>query len=208
MKKLLVLIGLFSTTVIYSQMLEAKDVVLEFNLGYPNIRPIVDDPSGISHTIFDFGGSKPKSIGQFILKGEFFMADAFGIIASMNYGYFHTYDEAEQEIYDGNTGQWTTNTYYYETKIHKWRFAAGINFHLIRTERLDTYFGLLGGSKKAFGSYESNDPNAQGNIKIYMLPFAVRAQYGIRYFLTDYLAANVEVGLGGPLVSFGATYKF
>jgi len=207
MKKVLVLISLCSS-IVYSQVLEANDVVIELNFGYPNLRPFVIDPSGVSHSVFDFGQNNSKSLGQFILKGEFLMADNFGIVGAVNYSFFETYDERQQDIYNGVTGQWTTSNYYYSTKVHKLRIAAGVNFHLVRTERLDSYFGVMAGTKKAFGTYETNDPNAEGDIKIIMFPFALRAQFGLRYFITDYLAANVEFGLGGPLISFGATYKF
>ena len=189
-------------------MLEAKDGVVELNFGFPNFRPLVVEPNGVSHGVFEFGQANTKSYGQFILKGEFMLADNLGFMASMNYSMFETYEESQQDIFDGVTNQWTTNSYYYKTRVHKFRIAAGINFHLVRTERLDSYIGIMGGTKKAIGSYESNDPNSQGEIDIYMFPIAIRSHFGIRYFLTDYLALNAEVGMGGPLVSFGATYKF
>jgi len=207
MKKVLAIFTLCSS-IVYGQVLEANDVVIELNFGFPNMRPLVIDPSGVSHSIFDFGENNSQSFGQFIIKGEFFMADKLGIVGSVNYGYFKTYDESQQDIYNGTTAQWTTSNYYYTTKVHKFRIAAGINFHFLRTERLDTYFGVLAGTKKAFGTYETNDPNAAGNITVITFPFALRTQFGIRYFITEYLAANLEFGLGGPLISFGATYKF
>ena len=190
-------------------MLEAKDVVAELDLGFPNFKPFTDDPSGIDHiSIFNLGSSKVNSYGQFIARGEYFASDQIGLAAAFSYSYFHTFDEAIIDKYDGVTGLWTTQKYFYETKVNKIRFTAGLNFHLIRTDRLDTYFGVQGGTKKAFGSYHTNDPDAQGSLQAYVIPIAIRIHYGVRFFFNEFLAANFEIGLGGPLVSFGATYKF
>lgn len=207
MKKLLILLFI-SHGFAFGQMLEYKDAVIELDLGIPNFKPITTDPSGFDHSIFNFGESEVKAYGQFILKGEYFISDEIGFAAAFNYGYWYMYDEAVIDTYDGVTGQWTQSNYFYETKVHKIRFTVGVNFHMLRTERVDTYFGFQGGGKNAFGSYRTDDPNAQGNVQAYVFPVAARVHFGTRFFFNEFLAANLEFGLGGPLLSFGATYKF
>jgi len=207
MKKILFL-AFISNGLAFSQILEYKDAVVELDIGMPNFKPLTTDPSGIDHSIFNFGESNVKGYGQFILKGEYFMSDEIGLAAAFNYGYWYMYDVAIIDSYDGVTGQWTQSNYFYETKVHKIRMTLGINFHMIRTERLDTYFGIQGGGKRAFESYQTDDPNAQGNANAYVFPIAARVHFGARFFFNEFLGANLEFGLGGPLLSFGATYKF
>lgn len=209
MKKLLFLLLLYSNTV-GSQVLEAEDFVVEVAVGFPTIKPRVLNTSGIFHNNFlDGNSSINKNYGTFILKGEFFMTDKIGLAGSFNYSYFYSLDKSKYEVYDGNTQQYTSHEYFYETKIHRMTMMAGLNFHFVRTERLDTYFGIHAGGKKAFGSYDTNDPQAQGNLNVLMFPVAFRVHYGMRFFFTEFIGANFEIGLGGaPLVSLGSSFKF
>jgi hypothetical protein len=41
-----------------------------------------------------------------------------------------------------------------------------------------------------------------------LLPFSMRLCTGIRYYFSDNIGANMELGLGGPLVSLGLSLKF
>ena len=191
-----------------AQMLEANDGVIEFSLGFPNLKPLTDDPSGILHSGFDLGNSSTRSFGQFILKGEYFIAERIGVAGAFNYGYFHSYDEVMVDEYNGTTGQVTTKTYFYEAKVHKARFAVGFNFHALRTARCDSYFGFQAGVKRAGGTYQTNDPSAKGNMSVFVFPIAMRLHYGLRIFFNEFFAANMELGIGGPLVNVGVTYKF
>ncbi|MBK7130792.1 MAG: hypothetical protein IPM74_04270 [Crocinitomicaceae bacterium] len=208
MKKLLFLFLLFNLATVRAQMLEAGDGVVELGYGFPNMMPLVSDPSGAFHSAFDIFENDVKAYGQFIVKGEFMASDRMSFAASFNYGYFHIYEEFDETMYDPVSASYYTNTYFYDTRVHKLRFTAGLNFHMVRTRVVDSYFGVQAGTKKAGISFDTNDPTVNGSGEAYVFPIALRLHYGFRYFFTANWAAHFEIGLGGPVVSFGATYKF
>lgn len=190
-----------------AQMLEEGEGVIEFALGFPNLQPLTYSSGGVFHGGFNNGNDNSFSIGQLILKGEFMASDRIGFVGSMSYGYFHNTDESSSSVYDPNTQTYVNQTYTYESTVHKFRFMAGINIHTVRTKRVDSYFGFHAGSKKVYSSFYTNDPYAD-KLNVAIFPFALRINYGVRYFFTEYLAANVELGLGGATISGGVTYKF
>ncbi len=190
-------------------MLKEGDGVVELGLGFPNLMPTIVDQSGLWHSGLDFfTDDQTKSFGQLNVKGEFMMSDRIGVIGVINYGYFSTHNVEEWSEYDPATQSYYTASYYYNTKVHKVRFTGGINIHVVRTNRVDSYFGFLAGTKKAYLKYDTNNPFITTVPEAFVIPFAVRAQYGVRFFFNDFLAGHMELGLGGPLISVGMTYKF
>jgi hypothetical protein len=190
----------------FTQMLEAGDGVVELGLGFPNFQPSTF--SGISfHTGFDTDQGESRSIGQIIFKGEYMLADNMGVTSSFNYGYFYNRDVATFQEFDSETNQWIDRSYYYESRVHKIRFAVGINLHVLQTNRVDSWFGVQAGTKKAWGNLNTNDPD-NTMFSVFVFPYAFRVHYGLRMFFKEYLAAYMELGIGGPIVNMGMTYKF
>ncbi|MBI3133249.1 MAG: hypothetical protein HYZ14_01105 [Bacteroidetes bacterium] len=191
-----------------AQMLEEGDLVVEAGIGFPNVKPFVYIPGAVAHNSFSPFEKQGHSYGQFIVKGEFMMADKIGVMAALNYGYFTGYEESEYYDWDPVTQTNVLKTYYYDIRIHKLRFTGGFNFHIIRTSRADCYLGFLAGGKKSYANAETNDPYVSGEVQTFSFPAAFRVHFGTRFFVTDAVAINMELGLGGPAISFGATYKF
>lgn len=207
MKKIVLIILSLFTVNTYCQMLSSGDAVVELNMGFPNVMPVFVDAGGNFHGGFDVFGDDVKKFGQLGVKGEFFMADKIGVIAALNYGYFRTRSYSTYSEYDPNTSTYNEVTYYYDTQVHKFRITAGLNIHTVRTARVDSYFGFMAGTKNVNMNYTTNDPNATGNSIPFTIPFALRIHYGLRYFFNESFAANFELGLGGPLICAGVTYK-
>lgn len=189
-------------------MLEEGNAVVELGMGFPNLMPTVYDPAGFFHSGFDVFNNNRKSFGQVVLKAEYLMSDRIGIAGSFYYGYFQTHDFATTSQWNDNTQSWIENTYFYDSKIHKFRFTIGVNIHTLRTHRVDSYFGFQAGGKDAAIKYRTNDPNITGDPTVFVFPFALRVHYGFRVFFNEFLAANLELGLGGPIINAGLTYKF
>lgn len=190
-------------------MLEEGDGVIEVGLGFPNLMPTLIDQSGMWHSGLDiFSQDQSRSFGQFILKGEFMMSDKVGVVGAFNYGYFSMHNVEEWNQYDPLTQTYFTDSYYYNTKVHKVRLTAGLNIHVVRTKRVDSYFGFLAGGKKAYLKYDTDNPFITTTPAAFVLPFALRAHYGFRFFFNEFLAGHMEIGLGGPIISAGVTYKF
>lgn len=203
--KLLGILLVFIPTLGFCQPLEEGDWVVEAGFGFPNVPPITSSVS-FFHGNSVSENSEQRKFGQFYLKTDFFVSDKVSVIGSANYGYFYQYEVRTLETYDGNTDSWVSQSYFYETKLSKWRVTAGINWHLIRTDRLDSYFGVMAGTKKAFTKFNTNDPDA-GTPFNWAVPFALRLHWGSRYFITEAIGLNFELGLGGPLIKGGLTYK-
>lgn len=197
-----------STTVSLAQPLEQEDFVLELGMGYPNLSYLSSSGTNFFH--FDGLGGQDQSIhkstGQFILNSEFMLTDKLGFALSMNYGNYYDYSTQSLSVYDGNTGTTTVTNYFYEQRTHRFRFYIGPNFHLFRSDRVDSYLGIKACIKKSIYDLNSNDPSfTQGSQ--FEIPVGLRISYGFRVFLSEYLAFHAKLGLGGPAISFGLTYK-
>jgi len=215
MKKKFLLIFCFFLTLnlSFSQALKKEDFVVEFQMGYPNLSYWKSGYSGL----FRLGNPNinnndiHKSIGQFVFNSEFFLTDKIGLALGFNYGYYYDYYETEIEEYDQNTQQFTVNTYFSEKKTHRYRIYIGPNFHLIRTERLDSYLGLKVGIKRYNINRKDNFPENGSYYNFsdieFEIPVGLRVSYGLRYFFTESLALSTEFGLGGPMLTFGLTYR-
>lgn len=209
MKYFLVLIALVFINTIKAQPLEKNDFVVELGMGYPNLSYFKSNIGNLFH----FNGlgtnqnEEHKSIGQFIANSEFLLTDKLGFSLGVNYGYYYDYNEVSTTVYDGNSNTSTTQTYFYERKTNRLRIYLGPTFHLLRTDRVDSYLGIKLGIKQNFYDYNSNDPNPNFNTELNLFPVGFRLSYGFRIFLTEYWAIHAKLGLGGPAVSFGLTYK-
>lgn len=196
----------------FTQVFEEGDFVVDAQIGFPNISYVKTQINSLSHLSLSPNSSnvKNKSIGQFIINSEFFITETVGMNISFNYGYYYDYYEREESIYDGNTNTTITNVYFYEKQTHRFRLYIGPHFHLTRTEKLDTYFGVKAGLKQSKIIVNNNDPN---NIifnefeELNLIPVGLRVCYGLRYLVGERLLLNTEFGLGGPVVSVGISYK-
>jgi hypothetical protein len=213
MKKIILLIFIFSIHLGYTQSLEKEDFVIDVQMGLPNLSYFRSSISEGNH-FFDQGSQTKKthkSIGQFIVNAEFFLTDKMGLSIGANYGYYYDYNEFKNTTYSGNTNTSVTELYFTERKLNRYRIYIGPNFHLLRNERLDTYFGFKAGVK--FLKIKVND-NLPQDLKYlgyddrqFEFPVGLRICYGLRFFPTNNIAINTEFGLGGPLVSLGLSYK-
>ncbi len=213
MKKIIFYLFIILPSIGISQSLEKEDFVIDIQMGIPNLSYFRSTINGVNHFLDPNSQmiEKHKSIGQFIINSEFFLTDKFGFTIGGNYGYYYDYKEFEETIYDGNTNTSSTVIYFAERILHRYRFYIGPNFHFIRSDRLDTYLGLKGGIK----SYKiKTKDNLTPDLKYlgfenstFEFPVGFRVCYGLRFFPTEHLAINTEFGLGGPLLSFGLTYK-
>lgn len=205
---LMILLVTFQSNRANSQIFEHKDFVFEVDMGFPNLKPFFSNFSSFNHGLsFNETNGKQGGFGQLIVKSEFFLADRVGLISYVSYRYFYDLRTIEYSSYDGDTDTWNYWTYDYRQNSHYFRWGVGVNFHLLRTDRLDSYLGILGGRTESVRTLKTDDPTAElGNE--FSLPFQARIHYGLRYLFNQNFGFNFEFGLGGPLLSAGLTYKF
>ena len=92
----------------------------------------------------------------------------------------------------------------------KSNMLIGVNLHLAASnDVLDMYISMAAGTNihdahviRDSQSSTKMDVNWQGN------PFAIRVALGARYYFTNIIGVSTELGIGGPLVTMGASIKF
>lgn len=94
----------------------------------------------------------------------------------------------------------------YTAGIDKFRILAKMNFHFATSESLDPFltWGLGYKNTKVY----TNEPSAVNDVSLNIVPVAFRVGIGMRYFFTDMIGVNAEVGLGGPMMQGGLSLKF
>ena len=145
-------------------------------------------------------------IGPAGLRAEYMLADKFGlgvdvIFNSTKLGL--TYDSL-------NPDNSLFRRYEGELAMKRVRVQLRFNYHFVSTNKLDAYVGIGAGSNTRIWSVKNTDPNYQfekGKISGTLLPFSMRAAVGLRYYFIPNLGINAEIGIGGPLVSAGISFK-
>jgi opacity protein-like surface antigen len=99
----------------------------------------------------------------------------------------------------------------YNAKLTKQRLLVRVNFHFNTTEKLDVY-GTAGLGYKKSQLKTDNLYNTleviSFNTSINLVPISIRGGIGMRYFFTQNIGINAELGIGGPLIQAGLTGKF
>lgn len=127
----------------------------------------------------------------------------------LSLGIEYTYADYYTNFKDG------LNTNFSE-KSNKQRFLCKINYHVDlqtmfnveNSESLDPYITLgFGYRMNRYSNSETGKSIADYDNFTQSLPIALRGAAGLRYFITSSMAFNAEIGIGGPLVLFGLSYK-
>lgn len=153
-----------------------------------------------------------RGIGPMGLRAEYVISDKIGLGADVIYNNYSANYNQVDSLYDGNTGTWTTTVTNNEYRMQRLRVQARMNFHLeVNNPDLDAYVGIGAGTNNRFRkAYENNvlvsDPSSIGNFTF--IPVSFRICAGMRYYFTDNIGLNLELGLGGPVFSGGLSFKF
>lgn len=94
----------------------------------------------------------------------------------------------------------------YTAGVDKIRVLAKMSFHFATGENVDPYLTWGLGYKKT--NVYTNEPGEINDISLNIVPIAFRVGIGMRYFFTDMIGVNAEVGLGGPMMQGGLSLKF
>jgi len=157
--------------------------------------------------------TKATGIGPLGFRFEYMIADNLGVGFDFNYldnGF--KYEETFTS-YNSTTMTYETNTYEYQYKKTKMRFMARLHYHFVVTDVVDAYVGFGAGYKHKINKFESNDPNASEETLESLfngaIPVSARICIGTRFFFTENIGINLEMGVGGgPLLSAGVSFKF
>lgn len=172
------------------------------NFGKAFIEAVEDQNTGNT----DFNAS---SIGPAGLRIEYMLGDRIGLGVDAIFNTRNLTFNLRDTIYDGNGDpEIQTNSYEYDMK--RLRVHLRFNYHFdISNPDLDGYLGVGAGTNSRFRTTYENGVEIDDDLSNFtLLPFSARICVGTRYYFTDNIGLNAELGLGGPLVSGGLSFKF
>jgi hypothetical protein len=178
------------------------DVLISGFLSYPNWGRYLANVQ-VNSSSFEngrTGGFAPLG-GQI----EFMLSDIFGF----------SFDA----IFNQWSASWTSSGFnnagdvvQYENKVSvtRTRLLIGLNYHLddLKNDQLNLYGGFAVGFNDRRLNVNLEDQNTSefwdGPLAF---PLAARARIGMRYFVSDAIGLNLELGAGGPILRGGLTFK-
>jgi hypothetical protein len=162
-------------------------------------------------------GLEVKSLGPIGIRGEYVIADRFGLGLDVIYNDYDLRYTATQtdSLYDGTTGTWSATTTSSSNRyvMQRLRVQARMNYHFeTNNPNFDAYFGVGAGTnnrfRKAYVDGTEVTASDGGLSNITLIPFSIRVCTGFRYYFAENIGVNMELGLGGPLVSAGLSMRF
>ena len=194
-----------------AQILLAGNQIVEGYLGMPNMTRFSGGINLFTSEINTGEVTRFRGIAPSGIRYSYMISENLSFGFDLMYNSSNVTTSTTDTIYNGITGQWTYQQTSNQTITNRLRFHARMNFH-IPTGRpeSDSYFGVgIGSNSRWIKSYENNVfiEEIKGSEAV-VLPFSMRLCYGYRYFFGYNWGVSGEVGLGGPLFSIGASYKF
>jgi hypothetical protein len=201
----LLFVCVLSSITCFSQAVKQGDVIIDAYYGFPNLfsailKTSINNVNNVATT-----NLKIKSVGPFGGRLEYLLNDKIGLGLESNYT-----NTSATWLGESTDNNGVTHIYSYEISAPRFRIMPRFNFHFVKSnDNLDGYFAVAAGYKSLTLETKSNDPDYQP-IKVgSLIPVAFKVAVGLRYFFTENIGANIEVGLGGgPLLAFGLTAKF
>lgn len=191
---------LIQTNIICAQAIEKGTVLIDTYYGTPNIFLLVKDRNNGSYR--GLQNIQYKSIGSFGGRFEYLMTDNVGIGLDVNY--FSTYFRFDWETLDENSEP-VLSTYYYDVK--RTGFIATYNYHFIKQDNADFYFGFGAGYAKSTVYTDFIDINIIPLFK-WLYSITGKTSIGMRYFFPNNLGLNLALGYGqGGSINGGLSYK-
>lgn len=193
------------TTLVLGQVNNQGSIIVDPYYGFPNL-----GKSTLSQISEHITGLSTKGIGPVGLRAEYFVSDKIGVDFIYNSNRLKYEKSDTSTVYNSQTQGYDQVVTYksIERLMQRFRFQARINYHFIdcSNENLDPYVGFAVGTNRKIKDY-SIDGVRQSNESAFTIPFSLRVCTGLRYYFTPLIGANVELGLGGPLISAGVSIK-
>ena len=183
-----------------SQINTKGSVIIDAYYGFPNfgksfLAAIESNSAGVTTT----------AIGPCGARAEYMVADKFGIGADFIYNSM----SGSFQVDSLNADNSVYKSYDAKLAMQRYRFQLRMNYHFVREDKMDAYVGFGAGTNTRKYIYKSDMPNSDGFSQSgSLLPFSMRIAIGMRYYFTNNIGLNTEIGLGGPLVSAGLSIRF
>ena len=205
MKKILLFAALMiGANNVSAQALSQGTILVDAYYGFPNLYKTI-----LSSTYESLGDNyNVTGYGPVGVRGEYLMSEKVGV--GIDFGMNSlgvSYD------YTGSTMDTATQTYpTYSDEISTTKIGVMVtlNYHIVNTDKVDFYFVAGAGYKNRSWKYESTDPNYESTtVSGTLIPVAARIGIGTRFWFTDNIGANVDLGFGhSGLLNAGLSFKF
>jgi hypothetical protein len=205
MKKFLSILLFLSCWHVNAQGTLYGNHVIEPYLGFPNVSRYV--PS-IFYLTENIDITKYRGLAPSGLRYSYMLRDEISVGVDVMYNFSNqTYNSTDTVF---QNGQWNYIPSTGLRQERRLRIHARMNFHLpTLIPEADSYIGFGIGTNNRW-LRNSKNGNLESLVKgedAVLLPFSMRICYGFRYYFTYNLGINLEVGVGGPLLSAGLSYK-
>lgn len=210
-KVLLMMIGmatfLFTSGNLFAQVGQGS-VIVDPYYGFPNFGKsflqAVEDANPNAQN-FNIGGIGPAG-----LRAEYMVSDRIGLGFDIIYNSNSSSFTVTDTVGTDGSGDPVTETNDWDYKMQRVRAQVRFNYHFdISNPNFDSYIGLGAGTNNRFRTTHKNGQEEEGELDDFtLLPFSMRICAGARYYFTDNLGLNMEIGLGGPVISGGVSVKF
>jgi len=205
-KYLVFFIFLFTKFTVSSQISFTSNQLIESYLGFPNLGRLSAQITDTS--ILEKQDQKFSGIGPSGFRYSYMLSDDFSIGIELMYNALKENYRTSQDVYMNNA--WTLINKNMLVSTQRLRIHVRMNFHFSAfSDMSDSYLGLGFGTNNKWKKTSEN-----GNViekisgsEAVILPFSLRLCYGYRYFFNYNWGIHGEVGLGGPLLSLGLSYK-
>jgi opacity protein-like surface antigen len=184
--------GLFLTcsSKLNAQAFMPGDFIISAGYGTPNLS------KSVFKTWENYSDYNLSGFGPLHLKGEYAVAEHFGLGVSVNY--------SNTKITFDDQG------YNYTLKYNPLSVNIRGNVHFGSNDKFDPYLGIGVGYGYRKWDLNSSDPDANeflDNISSISIPIGLEATLGARYYFTDNIGVFVEAGPAKSLVQLGLSFK-
>ena len=205
MRILKILFGLLLSFSTYSQSLFVGNHIIEPYIGFPNVTKYVP-MLALSQ--------EPDSVTSYVGLPPSGFRYSYMLTDDISFGVDVIFDRSKKEFVSTDTvfqnGGWEYLSYEGQRTQTRLRLQARMNFHIpISQPNADSYFGLaFGTNNRWLKDYKNGvlERELKGSEAI-LIPFSMRVCFGYRYYFNYNLGIVGEIGVGGPLLSFGLSYK-
>lgn len=183
-----------------SAQVEQGNIIIDPYYGYPNFgKKLADAVAPDSSENIDITGIGPAG-----LRAEYMISDNFGV------GFDFIYNSVGVKYDYTTTDGAGTHSYTDQINQQRFRIQLRMNYHFVQTDVMDAYVGFGAGTNIRRYTTSSTDPNyiAPDAISGALIPVSVRIALGTRFYFTENIGINAELGLGGPVISAGLSLKF
>lgn len=209
MRLLVVACATFAATNASAQGAGQGNFIIDPYYGAPNIG------KSIFQNIKNEAGTtnfRASGLGPMGVRAEYMVADRIGVGFDVIYNSTTARYIQSDTTYNSGTYTYTTNEY--KRTMQRLRVQLRFNYHFdISTPNLDAYFGVGAGTNNRFRKLYTNGKEDNDDIDLDLgnftvIPFSMRICTGMRYYFTENIGMNAEIGLGGPLISAGLSFRF